>query len=404
MAMLSHLIQLDFPCSAIGCGGIMRFVSNVAEDSGTRLGAPTVREGLAASARLIRQRPRSPLRLRLVRVRTRWLAYTDPNMRSYTCRPFYEPESEELRFLPEGPRVLQNFGDPEPLLGWVAIQYGAGKLSGSFNLLNLETRANRTFELPGRPGFFAETSRSGIVVVGMERRLVLLDLKTGHVEETGIEVTADERIIINDGIPIPGGLLFGTKHLEFNQKIAALYHYDCESKRVTQLVDKQICSNGKFFQDGPQGPTVIDIDSAPRTITRYQFDRSLKKILQHSLVVAPESLPAVPDGMRPGPDGSTIVVAYYNPDPVDTGLAQEIRLSDGAVLTQWTFPGSPRVTCPEFVQLDGKVCLIFTTADEGMDAVTRAISPAAGTLFRAETPFESMPEPPPLVPVESFLA
>ena len=138
----------------------MRFVSNVAENSGTRLGAPTVREGLAASARLIRQRPRSPFRLRLVRVRTLRLPYTGRNMRNYTCRPFYKPESEELRFLPEGPRVLQNFGGAEPLLGWVAIQYGVGKLSGSFNLLNLETRANQTFELPGRPGFFAETTRS----------------------------------------------------------------------------------------------------------------------------------------------------------------------------------------------------------------------------------------------------
>ncbi len=34
---------------------------NVAENSGARLGAPTVREGLlAASTRLIRQQPRSP--------------------------------------------------------------------------------------------------------------------------------------------------------------------------------------------------------------------------------------------------------------------------------------------------------------------------------------------------------
>ena len=324
-------------------------------------------------------------------------------MREYTCRPFYEPESEELKFLPEGPRVLRNSGRAEPLLGWVAIQYGVDKPYGSLNLLNLETRANQTFELPGRPGFFAETSHSGTVVVGIERRFVLLNLETGRVEETGIDVTGDERVAINDGIPIPGGLLFGTKHLEFTQEIAALYRYDCESRRITQLVGKQICSNGKFFQNGLEGPTVIDIDSPPKTISRYLFDGGFKKVLQHSLVAPPESLPAEPDGMRPGPDGSSIVVAFYNGRRVDTGVAREIRLSDGAVLAEWRFPGSPRVTCPEFVELDGKVCLIFTTAEEGMDAATRAISPAAGTLFRGETPFESMPEPPPLVPVESFL-
>ena len=324
-------------------------------------------------------------------------------MREYTCRPFYEPESEELKFLPEGPRVLQNFGDAEPLLGWVAIQYGVDKPYGSLNLLNLETRANQTFELPGRPGFFAETSHGGTVVVGIERRFVLLNLETGRVEETGIDVTGDERVAINDGIPIPGGLLFGTKHLEFTQEIAALYRYDCESRRITQLVGKQICSNGKFFQNGLEGPTVIDIDSPPKTISRYLFDGGFKKVFQHSLVAPPESLPAEPDGMRPSPDGSSIVVAFYNGRRVDTGVAREIRLSDGAVLAEWKFPGSPRVTCPEFVELDGKVCLIFTTAEEGMDAATRAISPAAGMLFRGETPFESMPEPPPLVPVESFL-
>ena len=48
---------------------IMKFVPNVAENSGARLRAPTMREGLAASTRLNRQRPRPPLWLRLVRAR-----------------------------------------------------------------------------------------------------------------------------------------------------------------------------------------------------------------------------------------------------------------------------------------------------------------------------------------------
>ncbi len=60
------------------------------------------------------------------------------------------------------------------------------------------------------------------------------------------------------------------------------------------------------------------------------------------------------------------------------------------------------MTCPEFVELEGKVCLIFTTAVEGMDEETRALAPAAGTLFYAETPFDVVPAPPPLVPAEAF--
>lgn len=323
-------------------------------------------------------------------------------MRRYTCRPFFEPPTEELKYLPEGPRLLQNFGGSDPLLGWVAIQYGPDQPRGSFNLLDLASRANQTFDLPGRPGFFAETSQPGTIVVGLERRLALFDIETGQVKETGIVVTDDERVIINDGIAIPGGLLFGTKHLEVNEKIAALYHYDCEAKRLTQLLGEQICSNGKHFQLSKNGATLIDIDTPPKSITRYVVDRELRGIRERSLVVPPESLPAYPDGLRPGPDGSSIVVAFYNPDAVDTGLAQEIRLADGTVLSRWQFPGSPRVTCPEFVRLDGKVCLIFTTAVEGMDGKTRAIAPSAGLLFYGETPFDSLPEPPPLVPAESF--
>ena len=47
---------------------VMKFVPNVAANSETRIGAATVRERLAASTRLIRQRPRSPFWLRLARV------------------------------------------------------------------------------------------------------------------------------------------------------------------------------------------------------------------------------------------------------------------------------------------------------------------------------------------------
>ena len=141
--------------------------------------------------------------------------------------------------------------------------------------------------MPGSPGFLAETTREGVVVVGIDRRLVLLDLTTGEVSETAITATNDERVLINDGIPIPGGLLFGTKHVEFNQTIAALYRYDCETRQVIELVDKQICSNGKFFQPGPDGPTIIDVDSDPKTITRYRFDRDFTRPIESSLLVPP---------------------------------------------------------------------------------------------------------------------
>jgi sugar lactone lactonase YvrE len=318
-------------------------------------------------------------------------------MTTFTARPFFQPESEELRFLPESPRVLSNSGMSEPLLAWVAIQHSAGSRGGSFNLVNLKTGLNRTFALPGRPGFLVETTKPGIVALGLEHRIVLVNTTNGAVTETGVSIAADDRVIINDGIAIPGGLLFGTKHLEFNQPIAALYHYDCATRRMRELVGGQYCSNGKFFTKDESGCTLIDIDSTPKKITRYRFDSGLQKVIDSSPVVDPDQLPAFPDGLRPTAGGSSIVVAFYNPAHVSDGLAQHVRLSDGAVLDEWILPGSPRVTCPEFVRIDGRVRILFTTALEGMPAETRAIAPNAGALFLADTPFDDLPETPPLV-------
>jgi sugar lactone lactonase YvrE len=183
-------------------------------------------------------------------------------------------------------------------------------------------------------------------------------------------------VIINDGIAIPGGAIFGTKHLEFSQPIGALYHYDEATRSVRELLGGQTCSNGKYLHGG----VLVDIDSHPKTITEYRYDGTLHRL---RTIVPPESLPALPDGLRPMPGGKSVIVAYYNPAHVADGLAQEIRLSDGEVLTEFVLPGSPRVTCPEVWELDGATCVFFTTAIEGMPEETRAIAPHAGTIFVA---------------------
>jgi sugar lactone lactonase YvrE len=320
-------------------------------------------------------------------------------MRQFVARPVYRPESEELRFLPECPRVMRNLPGGTPVLGWVGIQHGVEWRTGSINLLNLATGQNTSFPLPGRPGFFVETEQPGVLLIGLERRLVLFDLLARRLTETGFRLPEDERVIINDGIAIPGGLLFGTKHLQFLERIGGLYHFDSESRELIQLVAGEICSNGKYFVRDADGALLIEIDSQPKTITRYRLDAGLRRVLEQSLVVEPDSLPAIPDGLRATPDGAGIVVAYYNPAAVSMGLAQEIRLADGAVLTEWLFPGSPRVTCPEFAWIDGRVQLIFTTATEAMAQEIRDIAPEAGTMFCAETHFRTMPEAPPLLAV-----
>ncbi len=323
-------------------------------------------------------------------------------MKRFTARPLYSPASEELRYLPEGPHVLRNFAGPASL-GWVAIQHGADIPSGSMNVLDLESGRNRSYPLPGRPGFCAETTEPGVLLIGLERRLVFFNLVTGELEETGAALPEDERVIINDGLAIDGGVLFGTKHLAFNLPIAALYAFDSATRSIRTVIGGQTCSNGKVLLRDKDGATLVDIDSTPKSITSYRMDAGLSRILGQSPVVPPESLPAYPDGMRPAPacaeagEGESVVVAFFNPGAVADGLAWQIRLSDGKVLCEWVVPGAPRVTCPEFVEMDGQVKLVFTTALEGMPDEIRAIAPQSGSLFVADTDFGSMPAAPPLV-------
>src|SRR5207342_834791 len=139
---------------------------------------------------------------------------------------------------------------------------------------------NRHHPLPARPGFFAETAEPEILLVGLERRLVLFDLNSAEVIETLAHIPDDERVIINDGIAIPGGAIFGTKHLEFSEPVAALYHYDNATRQVRELLAGQTCSNGKYLHDG----LLVDIDTQPKTITEYRYDGALHRL---RLIVQP---------------------------------------------------------------------------------------------------------------------
>lgn len=282
-------------------------------------------------------------------------------------------------------------------MGWVAIQHGADVLTGSLNVLDLATGKNISIPLPGRPGLFVETTEAGIVLVGIERRLITCDRRTGQVRETGITVSDDPRVVINDGLAVEGGLLFGTKHLGFSEPIAGLYFLDSATRKVHQVLGGQTCSNGKVLMRDAEGATLIDIDSQPKTISRYRLDASLKRVLSQSLLADPESLPGFPDGMRPAPDGKSVIVAFFNPGQVADGLAQQLCVETGAVLAEWVIPGSPRVTCPELIHWNGQVMIVFTTAVEGMPAGTRAIAPGAGSMYIAETGFSAVPEAPPLL-------
>jgi sugar lactone lactonase YvrE len=323
-------------------------------------------------------------------------------MRTVDCELFYLPSNEELRYLPEGPLLLRNFPSPDPVLGWVAIQHAPDATVGSINLLNLRTLSNDHHPLPGRPGFFAETDEPGVAVIGLERSLVLYSFLERRLLGPTVAVTPDERVSINDGVAVKGGLLFGTKHLTFTEKVACLYWYDAAGRRLHVLQTGMICDNGKFLYEENRELRLLDIDSFRKTLDRYAIEFSTPAVRGPEIVADFRETPLYPDGMRPLPGGRSVVVAFYNPEKADTGAARQFRVSDGAVEAEWRVPGSPRVTCPEFVRIDGGVKLLLTTAVEGMAADIRAVAPNAGGFFLGETDLTELPSGPVLFPASAL--
>ncbi len=295
------------------------------------------------------------------------------------------PESAELRFLPEGPYPTTRSGE----LSWVGIQHGKDKPFGSVNLLNLATRKNQSFDLPGRPGFAFACDDGVSFVVGCERAVGRFTPTTGAWVPFCLGVDADvDNTIINDGMIWDGNLIFGTKDLEFKTKKAGLYLWRAADRKLIRLRDDQICSNGKAIRAMSSGLELLDIDSPTRQIAAYSLDIGTATLGPRKVLIDMADDPAVPDGMILTPDGKAIIVSMFHPGGAAYGEARHYDLQTGKIVTVWQTPGSPQNTCPQLVAIDGRVALVMTTAVEHMDAATQAACTHAGCLFIGETDFE----------------
>jgi sugar lactone lactonase YvrE len=314
----------------------------------------------------------------------------DNAMRHYDCEILYSPTSEELRFLPEGPYSCWH-----GKLSWVAIQHGADAAVGSVNLLDLATRKNTTFELPGRPGFAFPTNQSDAFVVGLERTLGIFDARIGEWAIFARDIDGDVTgTIINDGIVFEEGLIFGCKDLEFREKKAGLYFWRKADSSLHRLRGDQICSNGKALVTRERGLTLLDIDSPTRTVVAYPIDLHAPRLREPRIVVDLREGGGVPDGMILTPDEESVIVALYNPGDTPHGEARQFSLATGKVEAIWRTEASPQVTCPQLVEIDGQVKLVLTTAAEHMQPQRRRKYPNAGCIFFGDTAFDQLPPAP----------
>lgn len=302
-----------------------------------------------------------------------------------TARVWFDPVSEEGRYLPEGPRAI---GDA---LVWVNIQTAPDATCGQLYQAEFgDPQSVVVHELPGRPGFALPTDRPGKWLLGIDHVVGVYDTAIGLWQPLAMLPNPDPRVIINDGEVSPDGtaVVFGTKDMRFEAPIASLYLFTPADNQLTVLATGQTCSNGKVFAD--DGRTLFDIDTPRKAVTRYRFDSEARTLADEGIAIDLRHRPDFPDGMCDAGDG-TAIIAFYNPALAEVGLAVRYDLKSGKALEEWATPGSPRVTCPCLVRRPDGVKLMLTTATEGMPAEMRARCPNAGALFLADTPLSEVP-------------
>jgi sugar lactone lactonase YvrE len=302
----------------------------------------------------------------------------------------FRADSPELRFLPEGPYPC---GDDA--VSWVAIQHSQTSATGSLNVLNLKSRQNTRYFLPGRPGFAFASTRPGMFVVGLERCVQLFDSSANCFTPLSREIDADvSGTIVNDGVAFDGGLVFGCKDVNFKEKKAGLYLFRASDGELIRLRNDQICSNGKIIAGRGDQVTLYDIDTPTKTVVRYTLDVPAARLSKPEIVIDLRSRSDFPDGMVATPDGGSAIISFYNPNDVPHGETVQFSLSTGEAEAVWKTPKASQATCPQLVRHEGKVKLVVTTAIENMSADRQAKHLNSGCLFIADTPFDSLPETP----------
>lgn len=309
------------------------------------------------------------------------------NIPSTRAEVLYRQSSEADRFLPEGPRAITLEG--RDALAWVNIQTTADSTHGDIHV-RFSDGEHRTYSQERRPGFLLPTDKPNCLLVGREKEIGILDLTVNHFTPLAAIDDTHPRTIINDGEIVPGGraVVFGTKDVKFSEPIANLYLFTLDDRRIMTLAGRQTCSNGKVIREDDRGLLLFDIDTPKRNVVRYRLDLAGGRLHEPQVVLDLRDQTGFPDGMVDAGDGS-IIIAFYNPDPVPDGRAVRFDLRTGTALEVWIVPGSPRVTCP-LLQQDR--ALILTTAVEGMPTNQRQISPAAGDLFIAMTTLKTVPQ------------
>lgn len=301
-----------------------------------------------------------------------------------TCEVLYRPQTNGLRFLPEGPMALA-----QDLFSWVAIQHGKNSLIGSLNILDVSTGTNTNHELPGRPGFALPTSTDGTFICGANRTLGLYNTESKEWQTLAEDIDGDvEGTVINDGTAFEHNIIFGCKDLNFEEAKAGLYLWRGEDQKLIKLRSDQTCSNGKEVVELESGLVLLDIDTPTKKLVSYELDIDAGQLSQEANTILDlTSVEMFPDGMILTPDGQSCIIAFYNPNDAENGEARQYHLESGELEHTWLCPNAPQVTCPALIESGSGLKLVLTTAVEHMSPTRQQQHSNSGSLFIGATSF-----------------
>ena len=294
-------------------------------------------------------------------------------------------------YLAEGPRALG-----PGRLAWITIQCGMASKHGALHVLNAARSENRTWLLPGRPGFVFATNRDSVFLLGMERSVGLYDTHTHRFEElvSGIDAHTTGTIV-NDAVLCAAGLVFGCKDTAFRDKKAGLWFLRRKDLKLVALRKDQLCSNGKVVRELPGGKLeLFDIDSPARVVARYELDVERATCTAPTIAIDLRDERGVPDGMVLVPGTDEVVIAMFDPEPAASGRALQCSLRTGARVREFVTPGAAQVTCPQWLPGHSGTQLVLTTAAEHLTAERLAQQPNAGCLFVAPVSLAKAPYAP----------
>ncbi|MFN5769042.1 MAG: SMP-30/gluconolactonase/LRE family protein [Pirellulaceae bacterium] len=313
-------------------------------------------------------------------------------MQLHATQVLFAPPTDELRFLPEGPYPVE-----DGKFSWVAIAHGKDSTSGSLNLFDCRTGSNRSYPLPGRPGFARPTESRDWFLVGLERTLGLFQLSSGRWVPVCQPIDQEvEGTIINDACTWGAYVVFGTKDLKFESPKASLYLWRPGLENPMRLSGGQTCSNGKgVLVAGAEGHRLLDIDTPTRQIASYPIDLQTGTLGSRSVALDLTHLTSFPDGMILCDQGRMALISFYDPFRNEPGETKLYRLADGECLGVGQTDLAPQATCPKIISWENKRHLVITTAVEWMAEDRHRLCPNSGSIFIAPWDQAEASETPP---------